>query len=150
MSEAVVQWLGEINRLKQQLGTLQQELQTSQKNEASWRQRYTEEAQQRRTEARLAKEQFDQIELTVRNLQQQAQLAPGQIDNPELEQEILAIADIELLQQKLLTASQERNQALTDLAAEREAHEQTRKSLTSVINDTIEQLGNVKKESPTA
>ena len=90
MSEAVVQWLGEINRLKQQLTTLQQELQTSQKNEASWRQRYTEEAQQRRTEARLAKEQFEQIELTMRNLQQNAQLAPGQLDNPDLEQEILA------------------------------------------------------------
>ncbi|AFY39083.1 hypothetical protein Lepto7376_2826 [[Leptolyngbya] sp. PCC 7376] len=149
MSEAVVQWLGEINRLKQQLATLQQELQTSQKNEASWRQRYTEEAQQRRTEARLAKEQFEQIQLTMRTLQQDAQLTPGQLDNPELEQEIKAIADLEELQERLISTEKERHQALADLAAEQEAHEQTRKSLTSVINDTIEQLGKVKKESPT-
>ncbi len=149
MSEAVVQWLGEINRLKQQLATLQQELQTSQKNEASWRQRYTEEAQQRRTEARLAKEQFEQIQLTMQTMQQEGQLAASQADNPELEQEILAIADVESLQEQLIKASKERSQALSDLAAEREAHEQTRKSLTSVINDTIEQLGKVKKETPT-
>ncbi|OKH18576.1 hypothetical protein [[Limnothrix rosea] IAM M-220] len=149
MSEAVVQWLGEINRLKQQLATLQQELQTSQKNEASWRQRYTEEAQQRRTEARLAKEQFEQIQLTMQTWQQAGQLTAGQASNPELEQEILAIADVESLQQQLIQASKERSQALSDLAAEREAHEQTRKSLTSVINDTIEQLGKVKKDAPT-
>ena len=145
MSDAVVQWLGEINRLKQQLATLQQELQTSQKNEASWRQRYTEEAQQRRTEARLAKEQFEQIQLTMQSLQQGNQLAPADLDNPALEQEIQAIADLEALQQQLIVTTKERNKAYQDLTAEREAHEQTRKSLTSVINDTIEQLGKAKK-----
>ena len=146
MSEAVVQWLGEINRLKQQLATLQQELQTSQKNEASWRQRYTEEAQQRRTEVRLAKEQFEEIQLTMQSLQQANQLSPADLDNPALEQEITAIADLEVLQQQLIATTKERNKALQELAAEREAHEQTRKSLTSVINDTIEQLGKAKKD----
>lgn len=147
MSDAVVQWLGEINRLKQQLATLQQELQTSQKNEASWRQRYTEEAQQRRTEARLAKEQFEQIQLTMQSLQQGNSLTSTDFDTSALEQEIQAIADLATLQQQLITTTKERHQALADLAAEREAHEQTRKSLTSVINDTIEQLGKAKKGS---
>lgn len=147
MSEEVVQWLGEINRLKQQLATLQKELQTSQQSEASWRQRYTEEAQQRRTEARLAKEQFEEMNLTLQELQKGVQLSPDLPDDHTLDQEIAAIADLDALRQKLSTTTKERNQLLKALQSEKEAHENTRKSLTSVINDTIEQLGKMKKES---
>ncbi|MGB2926803.1 MAG: hypothetical protein WBB82_16000 [Limnothrix sp.] len=148
MSDAVVQWLGEINRLKQQLATLQQELQSSQQNEASWRQRYTEEAQQRRTEAHLAKDQFDQMQLTLQSLQQGLQLPAGSDSDLEaIDQEIMAIAELDTLRQRLISTTQERNQTLQALQKEREAHENTRKSLTSVINDTIEQLGKLKKET---
>lgn len=146
MSEEVVQWLGEINRLKQQLVSLQQALQDSQKNEASWRQRYTEEAQQRRTEVRLAKEQFEQIQARMQELQQGVQLSPAQLDDAIADQEITAIADLDTLKERLRTTTKERNQAVKALKAEQTAHEQTRKSLTSVINDTIEQLGKFKKE----
>lgn len=148
MSEAVVQWLGEINRLKQQLATLQQELQTSQQNEASWRQRYTEEAQQRRTEVRLAKDQLEQMQMTLRSLQQgSASGLNSDADVAAMGQEIMAIADIDILKERLISTSQECNQVTQALQKEREAHEQTRKSLTSVINDTIEQLSKLKKES---
>lgn len=146
MSEEVVQWLGEINRLKQQLATLQQELKTSQTSEASWRQRYTEEAQQRRTEARLAKEQFEQMQAKIQELQQSHQIpVDSAAATQALQAEIAAIADLDTLKERLLTVSQERNQTLKALQEERENHEQTRKSLTSVINDTIEQLGKMKK-----
>lgn len=148
MSEAVVQWLGEINRLKQQLATTQQELQTSQQNEASWRQRYTEEAQQRRTEVRLAKDQLEQMQMTLRSLEQGSTLGlDAEADMAAMGQKIMAIADMDLLKEKLISTSQERNQVTQALQKEREAHEQTRKSLTSVINDTIEQLSKLKKES---
>ncbi|NJN73620.1 MAG: hypothetical protein HC799_12830 [Limnothrix sp. RL_2_0] len=148
MSEAVVQWLGEINRLKQQLATTQQELQTSQQNEAGWRQRYTEEAQQRRTEVRLAKDQLEQMQMTLRSLEQGSKLGMNsEADLAAMGQEIMAIADIDLLKERLISTSQECNQVTQALQKEREAHEQTRKSLTSVINDTIEQLSKLKKES---
>jgi chromosome segregation ATPase len=148
MSEEVVQWLGEINRLKQQLATLQQELKTSQSSEASWRQRYTEEAQQRRTEARLAKEQFEQMQVQIQALQQTSKTLADPTEVAQaLQQEIAAIADLDLLKARLLETSQERNQALKALQQERDNHEKTRKSLTSVINDTIEQLSKMKKDS---
>jgi hypothetical protein len=151
MSEDVVRWLGEINRLKQQLATTQQELQTSQQNEASWRQRYTEEAQQRRTEVRLAKDQLEQMQMTLRSLESGSKLGvDADADVAAMGQEIMAIADIDILKEKLISSSQECSQVTQALQKEREAHEQTRKSLTSVINDTIEQLSKLKKESSTS
>ncbi|BAW97078.1 hypothetical protein NIES970_20240 [[Synechococcus] sp. NIES-970] len=148
MDEEVVQWLAEIKRLKQQLAQTQQALQTCKSRELKWRQHYTEEAQQRRTEVRLAAEQLAQAELSLQALQQNFLSAA---DTPEtsqaLWQELAAITDLDLLKQQLFQVTQERNRALQTLQLEQQHHRQTQENLTSVINDLVEQLNKYRQRN---
>lgn len=142
MNEEVVQWLTEIRSLQEELTQCRSDRDTSDKSAAHWRELYSTEAQQRRVEARLARENLHRLEREI------GQLKTGGVGNAStsdeeraaVEAEVLALKDIESLQQKLIAAIEERDRALAALKVEQEQHQQTRDSLTAIISDTVEQL----------
>jgi len=71
MSNDVRQWLAEIKELKQQLADSIRDRDAANESAANWRRLYNTEAQQRRTEARLAQQQIDALTLEVQQLQQE-------------------------------------------------------------------------------
>ncbi|NES82365.1 MAG: hypothetical protein F6K10_13700 [Moorea sp. SIO2B7] len=146
MSDAVVQWIEEIQGLKQHLAELQKERDAAHEKEANWRKLYSTEAKQRRTEARLAQEEIERLQAEIAQLQTKGR--GGNLNSLEagakVEQEIAGLETREKLKQKLAEVIQERDRLAEALKTEQEKHAQTRKSLTGVIGETIDQLAKVK------
>ncbi|MEQ9354814.1 MAG: hypothetical protein RIG63_22155 [Coleofasciculus chthonoplastes F3-SA18-01] len=142
MSNDVRQWLAEIKELKQQLADSIRDRDAANESAANWRRLYNTEAQQRRTEARLAQQQLDALTLEVQQLQQEkAQLKAQDPDaTSAIEQEVAKLQTLEQLQQKLIEVMMERDRLINALKIEQANHAQTRNSLTAVIGDTIDQL----------
>ena len=142
MSNDVTQWLAQIKALRQQLADSISDRDTAYESAANWRQLYTNEAQQRRTETRLAQEQVESLKAQLRQLQGDASRLKA--DDPEaasvIDQEVAQLQTIEELQAKLKQVLVERDRLMDALKIEQANHAQTRKSLTAVIGDTIDQL----------
>ncbi len=142
MSEEVVQWLAEIRTLRQQLAQAQDETRAAQESAAHWRKLYNIEARQRRTETQTLRAEVEQLTAAL-----QAQQEGGSTDQVREAAIAAELADLEApeaFKQTLLTALQERDQALEALKLEQESHINTRKNLTAVIGDTIDQLARVR------
>jgi len=142
MSNEVTQWLAQIKELKQQLAACISEREAAHESAANWRQLYNTEAQQRRTEARLAQQQIENLKAEIQQLRdERSGLKP---DDPEaasaIEQEVENLTSAEELRAKLTEVILERDRLLDALNTEQANHAQTRKSLTTVIGDTIDQL----------
>ncbi len=141
MSEDFVKWLAEIRTLKQQLTESEKERDEAIVREENWRKLYATEAQQRRSEVQLAREEIESIKA---QLSQQGFNLTTTVDTNEaqgdLAEEIAQFTTVEALQGKLMAVTQERDRALNALQIEQENHAQTRKSLTAVISDTIDQI----------
>lgn len=147
-NQDVVQWLTEIRTLKQQLAEIRQERDEAVAREANWRKLYSTEAQQRRSENKLAQEEIK----SLKDQLQQQRLAPMAVAQTstspgKLTEDLTQLNSIEALKAKLQAVIQERDQlrqlrdrALEALQAEQDNHAQTRKSLTAVISDTIDQI----------
>jgi|SRR6478672_1011607 len=147
MSQELAQWVAEIRGLKQQLAEQQRELDTANESAANWRQRYTTEAEQRRTDTRLAQQQIDTLKAQIRELQ--TPLRQGSDDSAALEavqQQVEQLQTVEELKAKLQEVLMERDRLLEALKAEQTNHAQTRKSLTTVIGDTIDKLTKEKQK----
>ncbi|MCW6035049.1 hypothetical protein K4A83_02010 [Spirulina subsalsa FACHB-351] len=142
MSEELMQWLAEIRALRQQLTQAERDRDTALESAAHWRKLYNIEARQRRTEARLAQEEQNRLQRELGKLQDGPLLIRGNTIEAEVEgfPELEGIEDVTHLKQMLMTVMQERDRALESLKLEQENHVNTRKSLTAVIGDTIEQL----------
>ena len=142
MSNDVRQWLAEIKELKQQLADSVRDRDAANESAANWRRLYNTEAQQRRTEARLAQQQIDALTGEIQQLQQEkAQLNAQDPDATcAIEQEVAKLQTLEQLQQKLIQVMMERDRLMDALKIEQANHAQTRNSLTAVIGDTIDQL----------
>jgi DNA repair exonuclease SbcCD ATPase subunit len=142
MSDSVVQWLTEIRTLREQLASIQKERDEAQKNEANWRERYNTEASQRRSEAKLAQEQIEKLQLELEQLKNRNKLT--RLGNEEVESdfegELAGLSTLDDFQAKLVEVIRERDRALQALVVEKENHEQTHRSLTAVIGETIDQL----------
>lgn len=142
MSNDVTQWLAQIKALKQQLADSVSDRDAAYESAANWRQLYTNEAQQRRTEARLAQEQIETLKAQIQQLQGDSSRLKA--DDPEaasaIEQEVAQLQTIEELKAKLKEVLAERDRLMDALKIEQTNHAQTRKSLTAVIGDTIDQL----------
>lgn len=142
MIKDVTQWLAEIKALKQQLTDKISERDAAYESADKWCQLYTNEAQQRRTEARLAQEQIETLKAQVQQLK--GETSPLTADDPEvgsvIEEELSQLQTVEELRVKLKEAMVERDRLLDTLKVEQTNHAQTRKSLTAVIGDTIDQL----------
>ena len=142
MSNDVTQWLAQIKALKQQLAETISDRDTAYESADNWRQLYNTEAQQRRTEARLAQQQVETLKAEIR--QRQGESSQLKADDPEaasaIEQELAKMQTVEELRTKLKDIMGERDRLLNALKTEQTNHAQTRKSLTTVIGDTIDQL----------
>jgi len=142
MSNEVTQWLAQIKALKQQLADSVSDRDAAYESAANWRQLYTNEAQQRRTEARLAQEQIESLKAQIQQLQGDSSRLKA--DDPEaasaIEQEVAQLQTLEELKAKLKEVLAERDRLMDALKIEQANHAQTRKSLTAVIGDTIDQL----------
>lgn len=139
-SQEITQWLTEIKNLKQKLASMQKDLDDALASEAKWRQMFTTEAQQRRTETKLAQQQIDGLKGQVRNLQD----VPVEIDDhsarESIEQQVSKLQSHKDLRAKLIEVMLERDRLREALKSEQANHAQTRKSLTTVIGDTIDKL----------
>ncbi len=142
MSNDVTQWLAQIKALKQQLAETISDRDTAYESADNWRQLYNTEAQQRRTEARLAQQQVETLKAELRQLQ--GENSRPKADDPKaasaIEQELAKMQTVEELRTKLKDIMGERDRLLDALKTEQTNHAQTRKSLTTVIGDTIDQL----------
>lgn len=142
MSNDVTQWLAEIKQLKQQLADTISDRDSAYESAANWRQLYTNEAQQRRTETRLAQEQLESLKVQIEQLKRESSQLTA--DDPETEsaidQQVARLLTVEELRAKLKEVMIERDRLLAALKTEQANHAQTRKSLTAVIGDTIDQL----------
>ncbi|WP_017304999.1 hypothetical protein [Spirulina subsalsa] len=149
MSEELMQWLAEIRALRQQLTQAERDRDTALESAAHWRKLYNIEARQRRTEARLAQEEQNRLQRELGKLQDGPMLIRGNTIEAEVGgfPELEGIQDVTHLRQMLMTVMQERDRALEALKLEQENHVHTRKSLTAVIGDTIEQLARQRGEN---
>ncbi|HEY9907657.1 MAG TPA: hypothetical protein V6D18_08605 [Thermosynechococcaceae cyanobacterium] len=155
MTYDVSQWLAEIKALKQQLATASQESEQAHASAANWRQLYETEAQQRRSESRLAQQTIDQLKQQIQQFQSrfsptvqtgaaQADAAQADAATEELwvaefwaEVEQLPLSE---LREKLVAALVDRDRLLQSLQSEQANHAQTRKSLTTALGDAIDLL----------
>jgi chromosome segregation ATPase len=119
----------------------------SDRNEAyesadNWRQLYNTEAQQRRTEAKLAQQQLEALKAEIQHIQGQSPQLKA--DDPEaasaIEEELAKLETVEEFKAKLKEVMVERDRLIDQLKTEQANHAQTRKSLTAVIGDTMNQL----------
>lgn len=149
MSNDITQWLTEIKVLKQQLADTLKDRDAAYESAANWRQLYTNEAQQRRTEARLFQEQIESLKAQLQQLKGETSRPNGEDSDEEsaIEQEVAGLLTIEDLKAKLKDVLVERDRLIDALKTEQANHAQTRKSLTVVIGDTINQL-NKERSNP--
>jgi chromosome segregation ATPase len=142
MSNEIAQWLAQIKELKQQLADTISDRNTAYESADNWRQLYNTEAQQRRTETKLAQQQIDILKAEIRHIQGESPQL--KVDDPEavsaIEQELAKLETVEDLKAKLKEVMAERDRLIDALRTEQANHAQTRKSLTAVIGDTIGQL----------
>lgn len=152
----VVQWLAQIKELKDQLAQAQQERDEAYATASNWQRLYDTEAQQRRTDAHLARAAIEELQLKLQELQgtTQLRLNPASSVPNEIAQKIEQL-DSQQLKQKLIEAMIERDRTaqeafqLTEaLKAEQANHNQTRKSLTSALGDAIDQLAKYRAQPP--
>lgn len=142
MSNEITQWLAQIKELKQQLSEIQRDRNEAYASADNWRQLYNTEAQQRRTETKLAQQQVENLKNELRHLKGETPVV--QVDAAEaesaIEQELATLETNEELKLKLKEVMMERDRLIEALKTEQSNHAQTRKSLTAVIGDTIDQL----------
>lgn len=142
MSNEITQWLAQIKELKQQLSEIQGDLAEAHASADNWRQLYNTEAQQRRTETRFAQQQVENLKSELRHLKGETPVVP--VDEAQaasaIEQELASLETSEELKEKLKEVMRERDRLIESLKTEQSNHAQTRKSLTAVIGDTIDQL----------
>lgn len=142
MSNDVKQWLAEIKELKQQLADTIRDRDAVTESAANWRELYNTEAQQRRTEAKLAQQQIETLKGQIQILQQESMQLKSENPNAAsaIAEEVAKLQKVDQLQAKLQEVMIERDRILDALKVEQANHAQTRKSLTAVIGDTIDQL----------
>lgn len=140
MSEDITQWLEEIRSLKQKITELEQERDAAQGSADNWRQLYNTEAQQRRIETKAAQQQLEDIKEQVRQLPGGSLLVKSNNQDTVIRAEAAALETVEDLQLHLSGVLEERDRLFASLKIEQENHSQTRKSLTAVIGDTVDQL----------
>ena len=157
MTEDVRQWLAQIKALQQQLSQVQQQRDEADASAANWCRLYETEAQQRRTDAHLARQTIEQLQAQIQQLQDgatpvgnQRVISPSESD---IESEVEQLETGTQLKQKLVEVLLERDRATREvvrlqqaLKVEQENHTQTRKSLTSALGDAIDRLNREREE----
>jgi predicted nucleic acid-binding Zn-ribbon protein len=143
MSQEVVQWLNEIKTLQQQVADLQAKLAASEASADNWRGRYDAEAQQHRNAVTQAQTQLARLDAQV------AAFA-NPVNPTTLAIDLATAAQLDrltptALKQKLAEIWAERDQMEQALKAEHQAHDKTRKDLTTALADAMEVLSKAKR-----
>jgi len=147
MTQDVAQWLAEIQSLQQQIAQLQQEYAAAQASTDRWRELYNQEAEQRRQDTKTHQETVRGLQAELDQLKQGGKSPEDRAATQRQLIQELNLLPTDDIKQKLFEAIEqiERSQAEVDqlqsaLSAEQAAHEQTRKSLTTALGDTVELL----------
>uniref|UniRef100_B8HYJ5 Uncharacterized protein n=1 Tax=Cyanothece sp. (strain PCC 7425 / ATCC 29141) TaxID=395961 RepID=B8HYJ5_CYAP4 len=131
----------DIQQLQQQLRLSRQDLEVAQTQEANWRRRYETEAEQRRRDALLAQQAIAQLEAKLAQGQTTTELESLDQDTlAAIQQQVNAIADVEVLRTQLQAALVEREQLRRSLRLEQASHAHTRQSLTTALGEAIDTL----------
>ncbi len=157
MNHDVTQWLAEIKALKQQIAEVERQREEAYASADRWRDLYNTEAQQRRNEVKRNQETIAELHLEIQRLQERfhaAQSQQGQVLEA-IAQEAAQQGE-QALKAKLLETLNERDRARTEierlttaLETEKASHEQTRKTLTMALGDTVDLLSKGRSSTPT-
>lgn len=141
MTHDVRQWLAEIKTLQQKLSEVQKERDEAFASAAKWRSLYETEARQRRADARQAQQTIQNLKTEFQSSQLPAVNASTDpaLTDPSIRQQVKTLQADEL-EAKLIEALIERDRLSHTLQSERDAHERTRKNLTSALGDTVDLL----------
>jgi hypothetical protein len=141
MSQDVRQWLVEIKALQQKLTEISQERDQAYASAANWRRLYETEAQQRRTESRLAQHQMELLKAELEQLKRlpQPEVSDG-ITRSAIEEQLEQLQNPSELKENLARALMECDRLAQSLKAEQADHAQTRRSLTTALGDTVSLL----------
>jgi len=141
MSQDVRQWLLEIKALQQKLVEVNQERDQAYASAANWRKLYETEAQQRRTEARLAQQQIEMLKAELQRLQQLPQpAANNELAQFAIQEQLEQLQNPLEIKETLAKALIECDRLAQSLKAEQADHAQTRRSLTTALGDTVNLL----------
>ena len=125
----LTQWIAEVRTLQRQLADTQKDRDQAYNSAANWRRLYETEARQRREESTEFQTQIEAL--------RQSLLAPPVA---ALDQDLAPADSLQGLRQRLEGLAQ-RCQELTQLLeAEKQAHSQTRQTLTAALGDTFDAL----------
>ncbi|HEY9884728.1 MAG TPA: hypothetical protein V6C98_14075 [Thermosynechococcaceae cyanobacterium] len=147
MTHDVSQWLTEIKTLRQQLVDAQQDREQAYSSAANWQRLYETEAQQRRTEANLARQTIAELKQEIQQLKGLASVAAAQAaDSTTIRAEVEKLQTIAELQDKLIESLVVRDQLTQALQTEQTNHAQTRQGLTTALGDAIDMLSKDKAQ----
>jgi predicted RNase H-like nuclease (RuvC/YqgF family) len=147
MTHDVSQWLTEIKTLRQQLVDAQQDREQAYSSAANWQRLYETEAQQRRTEANLARQTIAELKQEIQQLKGLASVAAAQAaDSTAIRAEVEKLQTIAELQDKLIESLVVRDQLTQALQTEQTNHAQTRQGLTTALGDAIDMLSKDKAQ----
>lgn len=141
MTQDIRQWLAEIKLLQQRLADAHQERDEAYAGAANWRKVYETEAQQRRTEANLARQTIDDLKAEIQRLNQIS--TQSTIDPPDLtaiQKDVDTLGTVDALKSRLVDALAECDRLTKALRAEQADHIKTRKELTVALGDTVDLL----------
>jgi chromosome segregation ATPase len=140
MSYEVTNWLTEIKALKEQLAELQSDRNAAWESAEKWRQLYSTEAQQRRTETKLSQQAIASLKAEIDQLRGLPEVPIHEDNSRDVQQEIAQLQSVDELKSRLVTVLSERERLLQALKSEQTNHSQTRKSLTTALGDAIDRL----------
>ncbi|GAB4138863.1 MAG: hypothetical protein Fur0046_13660 [Cyanobacteria bacterium J069] len=140
MTQDVRQWLAEIKHLQHKLESAYKERDEALSSAANWRRLYETEAQQRRTETALSQQAIADLKDRIKAGQTpNLPLLTGDLP-PAIAQQVASLETPESLQQALAQALVECDRLSQALRAEQSDHDQTRKSLTAALGETVDRL----------
>jgi hypothetical protein len=137
MNQDISYWLGEVQSLQKRLATVCEERDEAHQEASSWRSRYDAETKLRQSESQILQQKVAQM------TQELTQFRSGVSDETaaaEIEADLKAITTPEQLQATLRDLLLERHQLRLNLQNEREAHVNTRESLSIALGDAVDQL----------
>jgi chromosome segregation ATPase len=138
MTQEITRWVTEIRTLQQQLAAARQERDQAYKSASSWRRLYDAEAKQRREDAKVSKEATAALQAELSTLK--AELKDDVVSTIEARLEDTDLNSVEGLRAELINALQSCDRLQKAIKAEKAAHAETRKTLTTALGETIDAL----------
>lgn len=150
MTQDVRQWLNEIRNLQNQLAEAHQERDQAYKSASNWRSLYETETKQRRTDAKLARQQIEALQMELEQRQDRRYVTEhSNVTLGDLQSELQSLS-VEELRQRLVQAMIECDRLAQALRTEQANHVQTRNSLTTALGDAVDTLSKERAKHQTS